>query len=342
MRTCTFQSVLHGTARLLGIDPGTQALTSAMAAQITEFINRRVAEGWTWDFWPEWTVTEQRRYRPVWDAATTYTAGTELDHIRSSRYVQAIQGSTGEEPYDGSNVLNAAYWAECATDYSATDWTAGTVYAVGAQLRNPSDGLYYQCHTAHTAGTTFDASKFGVLTAFDKYVSYTQAGRTVIHEVQLASKRSPRTHPTKPWPVNFSLSTNGVQFGPDAPDEVWITFRLAPPQFTHTPYSAGSTYALGDLVYLAATGECYRSLAAANTGNTPSSSSAWWVKVDFPEILADWTKQAAYSDLLRERKNTLRAQMELNEAKATLMDTLDQVLDAQGQYSTASVHTYGT
>jgi hypothetical protein len=44
---------------------------------------------------------------------------------------------------------------------------------------------------------------------------------------------------------------------------------------------AGTTYALGDTVRLAATHRVYRSLLAANTGNDPSlaASSAWWVEV---------------------------------------------------------------
>ncbi len=46
----------------------------------------------------------------------------------------------------------------------------------------------------------------------------------------------------------------------------------------HAPaaYAAGTTYALGDIVKVAADFAIYESLAAANTGNTPNINPIWW------------------------------------------------------------------
>jgi hypothetical protein len=59
MRRVSFQSVLHGAARLAGLDP-TRDLREPATSVFLEHINQRVAEAWRWDFWPEWTLTEER------------------------------------------------------------------------------------------------------------------------------------------------------------------------------------------------------------------------------------------------------------------------------------------
>jgi hypothetical protein len=67
---------------------------------------------------------------------------------------------------------------------------------VGDKARNPSDDVMYQCFTAHTAGATFDATKFGALKSFDRYIAYeqTQAGvaLTPMDEVKMVTQRNPR------------------------------------------------------------------------------------------------------------------------------------------------------
>jgi hypothetical protein len=48
---------------------------------------------------------------------------------------------------------------------------------------------------------------------------------------------------------------------------------------TNPAYNAGTTYALGDLVHVAATHLVYKSLQAANTGNDPATATTWWQQV---------------------------------------------------------------
>lgn len=53
----------------------------------------------------------------------------------------------------------------------------------------------------------------------------------------------------------------------------------AEPHASETAYNAGTAYALGDTVVVAADHATYVSLQAANTGHTPSTSPTWWEEV---------------------------------------------------------------
>lgn len=344
MRTVTFQSILTGIATGLGMDPA-RDLNPARAAALTEYVNQRVLEGWKWEFWPEWTVVEQRAFRPVYDVAETVAAGDERLLPGAQTYYQALQASTGQSPATLTGTVwveNSAYWAVCAASYSASDWVTGTVFTAGLQARNPEDGLFYQCHTAHTAGAAFDATKFGVLTPFDKYVAYEQDGETPIDEVKQASRRNPRVFPANPGRIPFTPSDKGIQFNADAPAQPWIEFRKRPPVFTSTRYSATTTYALDALVYSTTSGECYKSLQVNNLGHDPSgASAAYWERVQFPAILANFVKRAAMVDALNDQKQTDRAAQKLRDAYEELEDASDRALAAQGQFESATVVAYG-
>lgn len=345
MRTVTFQSVLYAAARLLGMNPA-RDLNPERAATLTEYLNRHVANGWRWDFWPEWLLTEKRRYRPAYSAAENITAGTERYFIADGKYYQALrdQSPATQAPATltgGSYVENSAYWAASAQSYPGSDWATGTVYTVTAgaatKVRDPLTGYWYQIHTAHTAGATIDLTKMGRLTALDQYVSFTQTGETEIDGVKQASRRDPRTYPENPWPIRFTKSNRGVQFPTDAPGEVWLQFRTVPPVFTSTRRSDTATYAAGVTVYDVATGECWTSNASIAAGESPTTTPSKWVVVEFPMVLQDFVTRAVMSDALRDQKQTDRARAELSAAQDDLQDNLDQELDQQGQYEAATV-----
>ena len=353
MRTITFQSVLYGVVRALGYDPA-RDLTAARAGTLCEYINQRVIEGWKFDFFPEWTVTEQRLYRAVYASATAYTATTEVYFYPTTQYYQALQASTGQAPAllqaDGVTYYeNGAYWALSAATYSASPWQPGIAYGVNSasnqlpyQVQNPNDGLCYQCIAAHTSGSSFDATKWGVLTPLDKYVGYDQTGLTAIGEVKLAARRNPKVRTNNPGYLDFVPSDNGVQFDWRAPNVVWLQFRRRPPVFTTTLYSSGTAYAAGVTVYDAnGTGDCWTTTATTTAGQSPTSTPAKWSKVQFPAILGNFVKRAALSDALRDQKQTDRAAEELTEAYAELQDVQDRELAGQGQFDTASAQVYG-
>jgi len=355
MRTVTYQSVLWGAARLLGLDP-TRDLNGQTAARLTEYINRAVSKGWRFGQWPEWTLTEQRYFRPEYDAteavpAPTAAAPQERYYIAADRYYQALQASTGQLPAtlqpDGTYLENSAYWAECHPSYQAADWAAGVQFGVGEgsglpwQCRNPQDGLYYQCIAAHTAGATFDASKFGVLTPFQRFIDYNQTGETPIWEAPsvCASRRDPRVFPGNPWTISTGRNDRGITFPGCTVNVVWLRFWGAPPVFTSTSFSSTTAYAAGVTIYDPTTGDCWTSTAATTAGQSPSSTPAKWSKVEFPFVLSAYAKRMAQADVLRDQKQTSRAQDEQLAAEDELQDELDKALDGQGIYESATVMT---
>jgi hypothetical protein len=350
MRTVTFQSVLNGTAAKLGMDP-LRDLNPARAASLTEYANLRLVEGWKFEFWPEWTVSEQRWYRDVYAATANVVAADQRLFLADGNYYQALQAQApaAQAPATltgGVYVENSAWWAQLQSSYAGADWATGTVFAVGNQTRNPADNRFYQCVTAHTAGVNFDATKFGVLTPFDRYVAYEQTGQTPMDEVKLVSRRDPRVWPDRYHPVAFAPSADGIQIlDPTAPGVVWVTFRLRPPQFTSTLYSAGGNVAVNELRYWPSasggTGEVYQALQAQTPAAQPPSNAAYWARVSFPAILANFVKRAAFADALSDQKQQDRKTNELETALDELVDASDRALAGQGQFDRATVQTYG-
>src|SRR5262245_55141085 len=128
---------------------------------------------WEAFFWPEWTGVEKRQFRQSWSSATNYGAPTssaavEVYHVRSGKYAQSLRsGNLNQEPSNSSGVENSAYWALSSASYTADyDHASGLNVAVGDLVRNLDDGRIYQAHTAHTTTSTFDSTKFGILTPF--------------------------------------------------------------------------------------------------------------------------------------------------------------------------------
>jgi len=62
-----------------------------------------------------------------------------------------------------------------------------------------------------------------------------------------------------------------------------LTSSTADAVFAPSAYNAGTTYAIGALVSVAADFRIYESLASSNTGNTPSTSPLWWKACGYVE-----------------------------------------------------------
>jgi hypothetical protein len=62
-----------------------------------------------------------------------------------------------------------------------------------------------------------------------------------------------------------------------------LTSSSADATLAATAYNAGTTYAIGALVSVAADYRQYESLASSNTGNTPSTSPLWWKAIGYTE-----------------------------------------------------------
>ncbi len=328
---------------MLGVNPA--RLDTIRAGALTEYINQHVRFGWHWDFWPEWLLTQARYYRAAWSSATSYAAPAvgapvEAFYFPARKYYQSlVAANLNNAPSTltgGVYVENSAFWAECLSSYTTTLWTANTAYAVGAKVERPEDGQPYQCTVAHTSGASFDATKFGLLTPFNRYVDYEQTGQTVISRVKGVSTRSPLVFPTKYGPLAFSKSDAGVQVGPDAPEVVWVQFQAIPPVFTSTPWAASTGYAVGDLVYNG--GETYR----CTTGHISTSTfdSTKFTLVEFPFLLGDYVKRCAKAGSLEDLKLTNRAMVNEERAGRMLADLWDDEFPGQQQSDTARVVTY--
>lgn len=173
--------MLYGSAALAGILPAD--MDDNMFALFRTFHDLRLKRGYEIHYWPELCPVEQRYYRAAYLATETITAGDERYFVAAQKYYLAIRGQSPavQAPATldsaGQWQVNAAYWAECATSFEGvSDWSSGVALVEGDQRRNIYDGRYYQCHTAHTTGADFDATKFGELVAFAKYIPYDGTG----------------------------------------------------------------------------------------------------------------------------------------------------------------------
>ncbi len=134
-------------------------------------------------------------------------------------------------------------------------------------------------------------------------------------------------------------STGIVPLCSPPPVKVWIKFRLQVPVFTNVAWASGTAYAIGDTVYLSSTGECYTALQAG-TNHNPASSPTYWVKMDFPQVLQNFTMLAAGSDLMRADGANEKADKTQGLAYAELNDDRDIEVEGQGISGSIEAQTY--
>lgn len=306
-----------------GLWLATRADMPALNASLAQtHLNTWAAQFWRKYFWPEWRRVEKRRFRNAWSSATSYaassaTAAVEVFHVRSGKYAQSLHATNlNNEPFDSSGNENSAHWAQCAAEYSGDDYAAGTAYAVGDVVRNPDDDRFYQCITAHTGGATLDATKFGILTPFKRSLDYEQSWETnAIGRVKRIWDRDPDVRFGAACRIGHLPGQSIFVAGTQA--VVWVEFQLRAPRWLGEPYSASTTYSLGQRAQDSTEGgeaDFFTSLANANTGNA-LTNTAFWERIDFPEALADGAARAAYAELLRS-DGEMEERAALQQAKA--------------------------
>ena len=301
MRTCDYSDVLRGSAALAGFTM--DDLGGPEFALFRTFHDRRLQLAWEIHRWPDLCRIEQRAFRAAYDVtgATTYAATTEVLDVATLQYFQALQTSTGKAPTINAQE-NSAYWALCKGSYQAYDWETGTDYPVGGQVRHPADNNVYQCITAHTSGGSWDATKWGVLTPFNRYIAYNQAGQTALGEVLFAFDRDPRVT-TKLCPLPYTLSADGVQFATlrHTLAYVWLQYRIQRPLLTGDAFDSTVVYASGQQMYYKAStglGNFYTAVVTTTAGDTPESAPAKWSVVALPYIFRQYLMAAGYADWL--------------------------------------------
>jgi len=245
MRTIQYSEVQSEVYRLLGWDPDSDnadefdIVKRGVNRALAEISRRVGANGLT--------RCELRRYRDAYASGTAYASGDEVYFEATQTYYQALRSTTGNAPATESGgvwTTNAAYWAECARDYSATDYVSTAAYVAGDQAYYPDTGLYYQCHTASTGNAPSDTAYWGPLAAFDAYVPAVQDGYTSLGRVRGVYEVDPRKFAGAPM-IAWGRSNNGVEVFTELPT-VWVEYDLRPLRFTGTDYSASATYEPAD------------------------------------------------------------------------------------------------
>ena len=304
MRTVTYKSLLEGTLKMAG--EFSASVQADDRLKLGEFLAQALSACHEYWRWPELVRIEERFCRDFYASAATYAAGAEVWFAATRKYYRALRATTGNAPATltgGSYVTNAAFWWEMSATVEASDWATGTNYLVGVFARNPTDGRFYACHTAHTALAGFDASKFGEIGAFRPYVAYEQTGKTAIEAVIECYDRDPRSD-TAALKVPFRLDEEGVRFAPDQASPIWIEYRRREPDFAWTGEWTAGSYAAGAVVYHGSSGEVYKSSAAATAAEVPGVAAVW-VRQEVPYIfrhaakfkaLAGWLQAEEFTD----------------------------------------------
>ena len=117
MRTTPFIDVWRDVISLHGLDP-LKEVSPDLTRSISRYINKRVdyiCKIWPW---PEWLLTEERAFRPVWNAndqylRTSITDGNpdEIFYIPNTTYYKVLSSAGGDPPV-GTLPTDTAYFEE--------------------------------------------------------------------------------------------------------------------------------------------------------------------------------------------------------------------------------------
>lgn len=342
MRTVTYKSVLDRIAGYMGEAGGLHTEDVAIASAK---INLFVRLGWQMYWWPD-TMAEitARTFRAVYDG-TAVVAGDERFFPADGQYYQALQASTGQAPallVNGGYVANAPYWAASAGSYAGEDWVTGGVYVATASgpsiVRNPEDGLFYQCIVGHTAGGVFDPTKFAVLTPFVRSLEYAQAGETALGLVRFVWDRNPEVNRFA-RPQKFRTRPDFIQVLGCA-NVIFPEFQLRVPVFTSVLRDDTTSYGANVTLYDTETGDCWTTKEAVSAGESPTSAPSSWDRVAFPEVLAEYVAQSAYA-MMTDREQETPENFSIQNAAGypLLVAEMDNLERKQGQTRQLNVQT---
>jgi hypothetical protein len=337
MLTCHYSDILRIAARLAGLDAND--LQDSDEAVLRVSIDRQMHDIQTLAQWPELNPCEERQFRADYSAVVTYAAPTattfnEVFDEPTQLYFQNLRSALAQAPTI-AGVENSAYWAVCKTEYSGEDWATGTAYVATAGaasiVRNPDNNRFYQCHTAHTAGASFDATKFGILTPFDAYIDLDQTGETPIGVVRGVWNANPRIF-TRARRVTWGLSDNGIEVVSTAA-KVWVEFSIRLARLWGDVLDLTATYAADEQVQFtpatnaAEATDFYTVLTTTSAGETPDTDPDKFQVVELPDFLRAYLGAKAAMDLLAGDSDGLfqKADQEADRSLTTLLDNLYRV-----------------
>jgi hypothetical protein len=315
MRTTPFKTVFDKVVRLHGRDPR-QPISSDLAN--VDHINDRVAticQGW---LWPEWVVTEERAFRPVWGSTEQYLKASLTDGLPDEVfYLGAAYVANGD--------FGTGYGYYRVKSGAMIDPPVGTV---------PTNATYWE-----------------VLDPVDSFIAYDQRDRRAIGMVLDVFGANPRV-PTgsNSGRRKFMPSERGIDV-PGGGTTVFITQKMPVPAYTMTPYVVGKTYARADVVFDPSTGNCFQAVRSTSIAPVDVTTTDDWNLVPFLAVWQDYVTKGAFADSLMEfdqgGNGELQAKMVLNQYwNQQADDALQQEVDAltvQGQRLTWNFcrdHTY--
>jgi len=239
---------------------------------------------------------------------TDYNLNTEVTVTGSTTFTYVVLNSpvtpaTGTikaspNPVDDAGNLCKAWWYPCQATYSGTPYSASTTYAVGDVVQYGATGEYYACLQSNAGYLPTDTTIWGLLTPFDKYVSYTQTGFTAIGDVRDVYTKNPRLLKTYATP-DWTLTQNGVQV-PNGPAVVWLEYRTRFVPLTGSDWASGTSYAVGDQVLYNSSGSIknfYTCIQA--TSSVAPSNTAYWTILEIPYLFQPYLVHGAFADVLR-------------------------------------------
>jgi hypothetical protein len=244
MRTVNYNEVLQLVSELAGFTYST--LPADLALRLRGHISRRLREIWECDYWPELTRMEERRYRPVWTAGDTYTAGTEVFFRGNARadngYYQALQA----QPLSVSSLTRVSATAVCTT--------------------SANHGLITGDWVTVTGATQTDYNRNTEIT----YVSPTQFIYGVLNS------------PATPATGTIKVSPNPRD---DAGNLCKAHWQPCASSYAGNTWQPSTFYTAGDIVLYAVTGRYY-ACHTANTGYLPTDTSHFGVLTPFDKYIA--------------------------------------------------------
>lgn len=317
MRLVTYQSIFDGVVRRMGLDASGDDISTDTGMAIAEKVTQRIKSVLDiWD-WSEFSRTEERAYRSIWNDVRTFRIvgedgnPDEFYYLADQTYYRVLATAPGDPPA-GTLPTNTTYFESFNNPepFIARDqidqMSMGTV--LGVYGRNPS----------------LNGSSNG-----DRLLSFRPSERGI--EVLGVYNFSP-----------WWIAPNPPQSA--SPLTAFVWYLIPPPEYTWKPYIDIRQYHAGDLVFFApptGDGNCYKALGDT-VGNAPTNIN-FWVIEPVPASLATFLKEGAYADLLSDGINgepataaALQASgLAETKAQASIQREIDKLL-SQGQK-----HFYG-
>jgi hypothetical protein len=304
LRTVTFKSVFESILRQLGMDPRGDAVSTDAGLSISDNLNDRVNTAWfAWE-WPEWTITEERAFRQIWN--------------NSRQFYQVAADGEPDEVFYIPNVATASL-VDAAYYRVKTNGSGDPPLGVP-----PTNTTYWE-----------------PMDTVDTYVAFDQACRRRIGEVIDVFANNPATC-KPPRQLPHRVNENGIQvYEAGGLPTVFVRYLIPAERFTTFPYIASRTYLRGDMVYVADQGECYQAIVTA-MGHDPATEFTYWRRCLFPAVLAKYVQLGTYADCLREsntsdERDPVMLQIRGQNAGQAASDAEDEInrqinrLQAQGQ-----------